>query len=204
MNKHKYIGKTKEDAIEQAKVQLQELEENLFIKELEVKGGLFKSKKVEIEVITENEVVEFLKNYLKDLTNQMGIHINIEVKKREQNYIFTLFSDNNALLIGKQGRTMDALSVIAKQVIGKELGKDFHFVIDVGEYKQTQQKHLESLVIRTAREVAKTKIEAKLTPMNSYERRLVHTLLADNKSVYTESEGESPNRYIVIKPKEEK
>lgn len=203
MEKHRYSGKTLEEAITQAKVELQEIEGNLFIKELETKSGLFKTKKIEIEVVSVQEVVEYLKEYLKKLTNRMGIHINVEVKKREQNYIFTLFSDNNALLIGKQGRTMDALTVITKQMIGREVGKDFHFVIDVGEYKLTQQKNIEQVAKRTAREVARTKIPAKLSPMNSYERRIVHTLLADYRGVCTESEGESPNRYVVIKPKED-
>ena len=54
-----------------------------------------------------------------------------------------------------------------------------------------------------AREVARTKVEAKLDPMNSYERRIIHNILTNNKKVYTESTGEEPNRCVVIKPKEE-
>ena len=54
-----------------------------------------------------------------------------------------------------------------------------------------------------AREVAQTKIEVKLDSMNSYERRIIHNILNNNKRVYTESEGEEPNRYVVIKPKED-
>ena len=65
MEKHNYSGKTKEEAIQNAKEDLQEVEENLFIKELgESKGGLFKSKKVEIEVIEKREVIKAIKEYL--------------------------------------------------------------------------------------------------------------------------------------------
>ena len=62
---------------------------------------------------------------------------------------------------------------------------------------------LERLAKRIAREVGQTKVAAKLDPMNSYERRIIHNILTNNKKVYTESEGEEPNRYVVIKPKED-
>ena len=63
-------------------------------------------------------------------------------------------------------------------------------------------KNIEYLAKKTAREVAKTKVEATMDSMNSYERRIVHSVLADDKYVYTESIGEEPNRCVVIKPKE--
>ena len=73
MEKHRFVGKTKEEAIENAKIGLQELEENLIIKETEVqKGGLFKSKKVEIEVIEKREVVKEIKNYGTIVTSNSG------------------------------------------------------------------------------------------------------------------------------------
>lgn len=203
MEKHRYVGKNLEDALNQAKIALLEQEENLIYKEIEVKSGLFKSKKIEIEVVTKSEVIAFIKEYLKELTNKIGIHINIEVKTREKNTILTLFSDNNAMLIGKMGRTMEALSIVTKQAVASEIGCNFPFILDVSEYKEKQQRNIEKIAKQLAREVAKTKIPAKLDPMNSYERRLVHTVLADNKKVYTESEGETPNRYVIIKPKEE-
>ncbi|MCI8568073.1 MAG: hypothetical protein HFG48_01995, partial [Bacilli bacterium] len=92
---------------------------------------------------------------------------------------------------------------VAKQAVASEIECSFPFIIDVSEYKEKQQKNIERIAKQIAREVAKTKIPAKLDPMNSYERRLVHTVLADNKRVYTESEGSTPNRYVIIKPKEE-
>lgn len=202
MNKTNYIGKTREDAVNQATIALQELEKDLYIKEIEVKTGLF-NKKVEIEVITKEDVINFIRDYLKNIIEHMGLTANIEVKKREDSVIFTIYADNNAILIGKNGRTLESLTTIVKQTVHKEIGTYFNMTIDIGEYKVQQQKRLESLAKRVAREVGKTKIEAKLDPMNSYERRIIHTLLADNKKVKTESEGQEPNRYVVIKPRED-
>ena len=202
MIKNKYTGKTLEEAINNAKIALQETENNLYIKELETKSGLF-NKKVEIEVIRRDDVITFMKEYLKNLIENMGLKANLEVKKREDNVIFTIFSDNNSILIGKNGRTLDSITTIVKQVVYKELGKYFNFTIDIGEYKKERENRLERLAKKVAREVAYSKVEAKLDPMNSYERRIIHTILADNKKVTTESEGEEPNRYIVIKPREE-
>lgn len=202
MIKNKYTGKTLEEAINNAKIALQETENNLYIKELETKSGLF-NKKVEIEVIRRDDVITFMKEYLKNLIENMGLKANLEVKKREDNVTFTIFSDNNSILIGKNGRTLDSITTIVKQVVYKELGKYFNFTIDIGEYKKERENRLERLAKKVAREVAYSKVEAKLDPMNSYERRIIHTILADNKKVTTESEGEEPNRYIVIKPREE-
>ena len=204
MEKHKFSGKTKEDAIQQAKETLQEVEENLFIKELEeVKGGLFKSKKVEIEVIEKREVVKGIKEYLSKLLKDMGYSVNIEVKNKEEVPKYVIFSDNDSLLIGKNGKNLKALSLVVSSYLNKELGRNYKFVIDVNEYKEKREHSLERLAKRVAREVATTKVEAKLDSMNSYERRIIHNTLTNNKRVYTESEGEEPNRYVVIKPKED-
>lgn len=205
MEKHKYTGKTKEEAIQMAKEELQEVEENLFIRELETtKGGLFKSKKVEIEVIEKREVIKDIKDYLIRILKAMGYTVNVEVKAKEEVPKYIIFSDNDALLIGKNGKNLKALSLIVSQYLNKELGRTYKFLIDVNEYKEKREKSLERLAKRIAREVKATKIEAKLDSMNSYERRIIHNALTNFKGVYTESEGEEPNRYVVVKPKDEK
>ena len=193
MEKHNYSGKTKEEAIQNAKEDLQEVEENLFIKELgESKGGLFKSKKVEIEVVEKREVVKHIKEYLTQILKDMGFNVNIEVKNKEEVPKYVIFSDNDALLIGKNGKNLTT-----------ELGRTYKFMLDVNEYKEKREKSLERLAKRVAREVRTTKVEAKMDSMNSYERRIIHNALTNFKGVYTESEGEEPNRYVVVKPKED-
>ena len=204
MEKRKYSGKTKEEAIQAAKIDIEETEENLIIKEVsETKGGLFKSKKVEIEVIERREVVKYIKDYLMKLLKDLGFEANIEIKNKDEVPTYTIYSDNDALLIGKNGKNLKALSIVTSQHLNTELGRTFKFIIDINSYKEKHDKQLEALGRRVAREVAKTGIEAKLDSMNSYERRVIHNALTNNKKVYTESEGEEPNRYIVIKPKKE-
>lgn len=204
MEKHKYTGKTKEEAISNATIDLQETQNNLIIKELEeIKGGLFKSKKVEIEVIERREVVKYVKEYLQKLLKDLGFTVNIEIKNKDEIPTYTIYSDNDALLIGKNGKNLKALSILTSQHLLNELGKNFKFTIDINSYKEKREKSLEYLAKKIAREVAATKVEAKLDSMNSYERRIIHNALTNNKQVYTESEGEEPNRYVVIKPRED-
>lgn len=204
MEKHKFQGKTKEEAIQNATVELQEVESNLIIKELEsIKGGLFKSPKVEIEVIEKREVVKYIKEYIVKLLKDLGFQANVEIKNKETIPNYTIYSDNDALLIGKNGKNLKALSVIVNQHINKELGKTYKFIIDINSYKEKREKQLEQLARRVAREVSSTKIEVKMDSMNSYERRIIHNALTNNKRVFTESEGEEPNRYVVVKPKED-
>lgn len=204
MEKHKFQGKTKEEAISSATIALQEVEDNLIIKELEsIKGGLFKSSKVEIEVIEKREVVRYIKEYIVKILKDLGFQANVEIKNKETVPTYTVYSDNDALLIGKNGKNLKALSIIVNQHINKELGKSYKFIIDINSYKEKHEKQLEILARRVGREVAHSKIAAKMDSMNSYERRIVHNALSHNKRVYTESEGEEPNRYVVIKPKED-
>ena len=182
--------------------ELMEQESNLYIKEIESSNKLFAKKSV-IEVIKKEDVVEHIKELIKGITSDMGLTINMEVKKRDDCLNISIYADNNAVLIGKNARTLDALNTIVKQSVIKEIGENYKFVLDVSEYKQKREWNLERMAKQIAREVAKTKVEAKLDPMNSYERRIIHNTLTNNKKVYTESSGEEPNRFVVIKPKEE-
>ncbi len=202
MDKYVYNGKTKEEALEKALNDLNVSEKEIFIKEQEQKVGLFKNKRIDLEIIKKSDIIEELKIFIKNITKLMGIEVNIEQKIRDDDVTITLYSDNNNILIGKNGRTLDAISVVAKQYIYNETGYNFRFLLDVGEYKLKHQKNIEYLAKKVAKEVANTKIEAKLDPMNSYERRIVHSILSDNDKVYTESIGEEPNRAVVIKPRD--
>ncbi len=203
MEKHKYYGKTKEEALNNAKMDLQEVEENLIVIEKEeVKGGLFKAKKIEIEVIEKREVVKFIKDYILILLKDLGFSANVEVKKKGEVPNYIIYSDNDSLVIGKNGKNLNALSIVVGQALKKEIKAPFKFVIDVSDYKENHQKSLEILAKRIAREVAETKVEVQLDSMNSYERRIIHNILSENKKVYTESIGEEPNRRVVIKSRD--
>ena len=202
MEKQKFIGKTYEEAVNNAMISLQESEENLIIKKLsEEKGGLFKASKVEIEVIEKRNILPEIKNYIVNILKLSGFTVNIEVKNKETIPTLTIYSDNDSLIIGRNGKNLQALSIITNQYIQKLIGKSYKFILDVNSYKEKRDEHLENLARKIAREVARTKIKVKMDSMNSYERRVIHNALTNNKKVYTESVGEEPNRCVVVKPK---
>mgnify|MGYP002551553077 FL=1 len=201
INKHEFIGKTYEEAVNKAKIDLQELEENLIINKKEEKKTLL-SKKVEIEVIEKREVKEYLKKVIKILLKDMGFDVEIEITVNNDIPTYRLFSTNDALLIGKDGKNLKALTTVVNAMLTKEIKSNYRFLIDVSDYKVKNDQRIEKLAKKLAREVRETKVEVKMDSMNSYQRRLVHNILNNNKYVYTESIGEEPNRYVVIKPRD--
>lgn len=197
----KYEAKTLNEATSKAILDLSVPEEDLILKIIEEKGGLFK--KCIIEVTTVNNVINHLKDTITEITKLMNIEVNLEVRRRENTINIKLFSDNNAILIGKNGRTISALQLLLKQMLYNEIGDKVKILLDVENYKEKRVKNLTYLAKKVAKEVADTKIEVQLERMNSYERRIIHEALADNKYVYTESFGEEPERYVVVKPRED-
>ena len=199
MEKFKYSGKNLDEAKEIALKTLNCNESDIYIKENETKSGLFKAKKVEIEVITRNQIIDEIKSFLTDIFSLMNLDVKFEIRNISEVPTITIFSNNNNILIGKQGRTIDAINIILKQYLNNEIGFNFKYNLDVGEYKLKNQRRLEKLAKSIAKDVIKTKMDIKLDPMNSYERRIIHTILGDYKQVATESIGEEPNRAVVIK-----
>ena len=202
MKTYTFEGKTKEAAIELALEELKISEEDLIINNITEKSGLLK-KSVEIEVLNINEIITFIKETISKITKLMGTESNLEVRRRDNSISVTIFSDNNSILIGKNGKNVAALQLIIRQMVNTKLKEHLSIVIDVGNYKEKRVKSIEALAKRLAREAHKTKTEVTMDSMNSYERRIVHSALADDKYVYTESIGEEPNRKVVIKLKEE-
>ena len=203
MKKYYYEGKTKEQAIELALEELKITEEDLIINDIEEKSGLLK-KSVKIEVLNMNEVIAFVKETITEITKKMNVEANLEVRRRENNISVTIFSDNNSILIGKNGKNVAALQLLIRQMVNSKLKDMIGITLDVGNYKEKRVKSIEYLAKKLAREAYKTKTEVTMDSMNSYERRIVHAVLSDDKYVYTESIGEEPNRKVVITLKEEK
>lgn len=202
MNKYYYEGKTKEQAMEMAIEDLKVSEEDLIINKVEDKSSLLK-KLVRIEVLNMNEVVSFIKDTINEIISKMNTEANLEVRRRDNSISITIFSDNNAILIGKNGKNVSALQLLIRQMVNSNLKEPLSIIIDVGNYKEKRARNIEYLAKKLAREAYKIKTEITMDSMNSYERRLVHSALADDKYVYTESIGEEPNRKVVIKLKGE-
>ena len=204
LKSHKYEGKNSDELLNKALSELNASSNEIYynLKE-EVTGGLFKSKKYFLNVALKDDVDEYVKAYLKELTDLMNLKVEFETSKRENYIKINMISDNNAILIGKNGRTIESLQLLLKQSIQSKLGIKINIILDSNGYKEKQQKNIERLAIKLARDVIKTKVEVKMDSMNSYKRRLVHNALTDFKGVTTISEGEEPNRCVIIKPTEE-
>ncbi len=204
LKNHKYEGKNSEDVLNKALAELNASTNEVYYNVTEEQsGGLFKSKKFCVNVVLKEDVIEYIKSYLKEVTDLMGINVEFETQKRENYIKVNMISDNGAILIGKNGRTMMSLQDLLRQSIQSKLGVRINVILDSNDYREKQQKNIERLAIRLAKDVRKTKVEVKMDSMNSYERRLVHNALANFKGVTTISEGEEPNRFVVIKPTEE-
>ncbi len=197
-----YTGKTKEEAISNALIDLNAKQDEVIIIEKEAKKTLF-NKKVEIIAITKSELNKEIKDFLYKTVKDMGFDCNIETKTRDTQLIYNIISATSSVLIGKNGKTIDALQTLASQMVSTKYNTFYKFTVDVNDYKNQRKSRLEKLAKYTAKDVAKSKQPVSLEPMNSYERRIIHNVLTNSKDVITQSEGEEPNRYVVIKPKED-
>lgn len=204
LKNYKYEGKNSDELLTKALSELNASSDETYynVKE-EITGGLFKTKKYFLTIALKDDVIEYVKTYLKEVTTLMDIKVEFETAKRENYIKVNMISDNNAILIGKNGRTMESLQSLLKQSIQSKLGIKVNVILDSNGYKEKQQKNIERLAIKLAKDVRKTKVDVKMDSMNSYERRLVHNVLTNFKGVTTVSEGEEPNRCVIIKPTEE-
>ena len=202
MKIYEFEGKNLEDTTKKALLELNKSEEEVFIKSEEEESGLFKSKKVKIKILIKVEVLEYLKDLLLNITKKMSIKAKVEAKIRDNCLKLSLYSDNNAVLIGKNGRTIESLQMILKAAISNQTRFGININVDVEDYKEKQLHRLEELARNVAKEVLQTGIEVKLDSMNSYERRLVHEEVSKVEGIDTISVGEEPNRCVVIKLKD--
>ena len=201
METHVFEGKNLEELTLQALKELDVKEEEMITSVKEETVGLLKKKKYTLTVVLKSDVLEFSKDYVKKIVEGMGLENVILETQRKDNYLkITLHSDNSSILIGKGGRTLSSIQNILRSVLSNKTNMYINIILDVENYKEKQQKNIERLAIKLAKEVRKTKEPITMDSMNSYERRLVHAALSDFKGITTESEGEEPNRKVVIKP----
>ena len=199
MEKYKFQAKSEEGLLDKALNELGLKEEDVITKSYEEKGGLFSGKKYTLEVIKISDVAEVGKEIIKELLSSLGISANIETKVRDGQIKYQLHSQNNSVLIGKNGHILDSIQTYVRQALLNTLDLYVNITIDVEGYKEKQNYFIEKKVKKIARDVTLSKMDVKLDPMNSYERKVVHSALQGFKYVKTESEGEEPNRCVVIK-----
>lgn len=155
--------------------------------------------KYKMEVVKKEDVKEYIKSYLEKVTTEMGVKAKLEVNEDEDVFTVKMFSDNNAILIGKDGRTLTSLQNLLRQTISNQIKFNVKINLDASNYKVKKEKFFERDVKKIINEVMSSKDEVKLDPMNSYKRRIVHSIASEYYNIETESFGEEPERYVVIR-----
>ena len=123
-----------------------------------------------------------------------------EYEGDEGELILDITGDDLAVLIGRHGRTLDALQFLVSAITVRKIGFRFPVIVDVESYKNRQRQKLEALARSSARKAASQGRSVKLRPMTPYERRIIHVALRDDSRVTTASEGEGTGRHVVVVP----
>lgn len=199
LNISKFEGKTKEEAIDKALDYFNLDEEYLLI----IDRTTEEDEVSKIEVIDKADIKHYIKDYISNLSEKMNIEITTEIREVENSYNVKLVSNNNAILIGKDGRTITAIQTLIRKSIENELHFPVKVNVDVANYKEKNLRRKAFEIKKIAYEVQKTKVDVSLEPMNSYERREIHNMIDQIPNVTTESIGEGKERHIVIKYVEE-
>ena len=203
MKEYVYEGKDQEVVLKKVLEDLNVTENDFVYTKEEVKGKLFKSGTTKYHVYLNTDILEFIKEYLNILLTEIGLEVKFESNIRDKQINIKMYSNNNPILIGKNGQTLTALTAVCKAAVFARIGVYPYLNLDASDYKDKQVSHLERLAKNIAREVRNTGREVVMDNMNSYERRIVHNVLTDFKGVTTISEGEEPNRHIIVKPKKD-
>lgn len=200
---YNYEDKSKELLKEKCLSELNVTEEDIFTKESETESGLFKNKKYQLIVVKKEDIIAEVKDFINTLAQKFNIEINTEVTLRDNNINVMMVSNNNAILIGKDGRTIESIQIILNQYINNQIDMNLRINVDASNYKGKKIKNFEYEIKKIAKSVLRTKVAVKLDPMNSYNRRIVHNVVSEFENLTSLSEGEEPNRYVVIDYKED-
>jgi len=142
-----------------------------------------------------------LKKEIKDFIERMGFNLlyNPEVTESEDNrYLLEIFVDDPRALIGERGVHLGSMQSIFRQISFKKYGSEIFIDIDVNGYKKKRSEFLREFAYSARERVLKEAKELELEPMNAYDRRIIHTTLAEYSDIKTQSTGETPYRRVVV------
>ncbi len=137
---------------------------------------------------------------LSDIIRCMKVEAEVKINEDDSHILVSIEGEDSGILIGREGRTLDALQLITNIYVNKGLEDRIRVVVDVEGYKDRRKESLERLANSLAEKVASEKTPTSLEPMNAFERRVVHMMLRESTEVITESQGEGTERHVVIKP----
>ncbi|HSW58368.1 MAG TPA: RNA-binding cell elongation regulator Jag/EloR [Dehalococcoidales bacterium] len=160
-----------------------------------------------------NEQVEEARQYVQELLNKLGLKGTIEVNMPEEELdeegevnpvVFNLTGPEMSGLIGRRGQTLDSFQYILRLILSRKTRSRIPVIIDVDNYKKRRLEELRAMALNVAEQVKARKNTIRLEPMPAYERRIIHTTLANDTEVVTESTGEGESRKVVVFPRNKK
>ena len=202
LNSVETTGKTIEEAILVAVAQLGKSRDKLDIEVLVEPEtslfGLIQKKEAKIRATVKLDLVEKSKEYLEKLFELMGVEAQAEVTLEGEVLRAELIGKKIGVLIGKRGETLDSVRYLLSLYVGKYTDQKIKVVLDSEGYLAKREQALQKLAVSIAHKVKKTRRRVVLEPMNSYERRIIHSTLQDDPYVKTVSEGEEPFRKVIV------
>ena len=201
----KYTGKTLDDVLKNIAAQQECTVEEITYEVIEEKKGIFGiGASVTIEAYTKQDIKEFIFDYLGTYFTDLNQAVSIEIIVDQDTFKVVLDAENNAIIIGKGGQTLRAITNVLKAATNNTFRRRVNIIVDVNNYKEDRYRKVKHIASRVAREVRKSHVDAALDPMPNDERKVIHQYLSGMKNIKTESEGEGPKRHLVIKYVENK
>ena len=192
-----YTGKTIEDALKAASEDTNTPVDELIYVITDKTKGIF-NKKMVVDVYDLSDVIRFAEDYVLSITDNLGIESTVNTKLDDEVIRITIDSTHNPILIGKNGKTLQALNELTKLAVSNRFHKRFRVLLDVNGYKDNKYDRLTRLARKCAHEVQKTKTTYSFDPMPADERRAIHNACSGMANIRTESTGEGTHRQVNI------
>lgn len=196
---NQYTAKSLEDLLKKVAAEKDVSVEELVYHVLEEKSGfLGLGTSVTAEVYALKDVSDFAKSYIDAFLKGLDIDAEVEVEQRGSNLSISINAENNAILIGRGGKSLEGLGQLLRQVVSAEFKRRFFVRIDINNYKSDRYEKLKAMARRIAKQVQRSRVDVSLDPMPNDERRVIHKELTDFAHVRTVSEGDGRNRHLKI------
>ena len=194
-----YQAKTLEEILEKAAEEYGCDTSSVMYNVLEEKEGILGiGKSITAEVFTMDDVKEFLFDYMGDFFTGIDLDLECAIEEKDNSFIVNLNADNNAVLIGKMGKTLSAFNTVIKAAVNAKFKKRIDILIDVNHYKSDRYYKLRGMAKRIGKQVQRDHVKVALDPMPNDERKVIHKALNEWHNIKTESEGEGSNRHVCI------
>lgn len=202
-----FSGKTVEEAVEEGLKELSLTRDDVDIEVLnEGKRGLFRSVSAEVKLTVKEKLTDGQRavKFLEGLLPLIGAEATPTLTGEDEKIVIELRSEGAKGIIGRRGEVIDSIQVLAGAVANTGRRDYKRVVVDCGNYREEREETLKHVAEKLAAKAVRLGKKVRLEPMNPYERRIIHSALADSEEVFTKSEGKEPNRYVVITPKHAK